>query len=101
MDTFPLEDRSKNFKDINLCVDELPTQQSLRLYWDLETDSYMYKLSQVIKLLTKRGLLSTVNGKFDPLGIAAPVVVTGKLLLREITSGPYDMDYPLPTDMLN
>lgn len=44
--------------------------------------------------------MSTVNGIFDPLGLVAPVVVTGKLLLREITKGNFDWDDPLPDDFI-
>ncbi|XP_071177783.1 uncharacterized protein [Mytilus edulis] len=45
MDAFEHQDRANNFKDIDLCVDELPTHQSLGLNWELETDTFTYKVS--------------------------------------------------------
>ncbi|VDI05038.1 Hypothetical predicted protein [Mytilus galloprovincialis] len=46
MDAFEQQDRANNFKDIDLCVDELPTHQSLGLNWELETDTFTYKFLQ-------------------------------------------------------
>ncbi|VDI05042.1 Hypothetical predicted protein [Mytilus galloprovincialis] len=96
MDAFEQQDRANNFKDIDLCVDELPTHQSLGLNWELETDTFTYKVSPEEKPFSRRGLLSIVNGIFDPMGFVAPIVVTGKLLLREIANGSYNWDDPLP-----
>ena len=36
--------------------------------------------------LTKRAALSVVNGLFDPLGLVSPIIVRGKILLRQITA---------------
>ena len=35
---------------------------------------------------TKRIAFSIVNGIFDPMGLISPVIVKGKILLRELTS---------------
>ena len=35
--------------------------------------------------ITKRIALSIVNGIFDPMGLVSPVIVQGKMLLRELT----------------
>ena len=36
--------------------------------------------------LTKRAALSVVNGLLDPLGLVPPIIVRGKILLRQITA---------------
>lgn len=40
MEAFPVEDRAKDLKDLDLGVDPLPLQRSLGLSWNLETDSF-------------------------------------------------------------
>ena len=56
-----------------------------------------------MKPFTRRGVLSVINSVFDPLGIAAPVVIKGKMLLRQITwhlknNHPREWDQPLPNE---
>ncbi|KAK5853507.1 hypothetical protein PBY51_014653 [Eleginops maclovinus] len=38
------------------------------------------------KPYTRRGILSTVNSLYDPLGFVAPIVMQGKALVRELSS---------------
>ncbi|XP_030580177.1 uncharacterized protein LOC115776592 [Archocentrus centrarchus] len=98
MEAFPVEDRAKDLKDLELGVDPLPLQRSLGLYWNLETDSFTFQVSQEEKPFTRRGVLSTVNSLYDPLGFVAPVVMQGKALVRELSRGSTDWDTPLPPD---
>ncbi|XP_022062446.2 uncharacterized protein LOC127534576 [Acanthochromis polyacanthus] len=98
MEAFPVEDRAKELKDLELGVDPLPVQRSLGLCWNLQTDSFTYRVSNEVKPFTRRGVLSTVNSLFDPLGFAAPVIMQGKALLRELSSEERDWDTPLPPE---
>ena len=48
-------------------------------------------------------MLSIINSVYDPLGLAAPVILKGKLLLRQLvimgkqgSDTPLDWDDPLP-----
>ena len=66
--------------------------------WDLQTDTFTFSVSDDTKPYTRRGVLSTVNSTYDPLGLVAPVVVTGKLLLRDLVKETPDWDSPLPED---
>lgn len=36
------------------------------------------------KPFTRRGVLSTVNSIYDPLGLAVPVLLEGRLLLQKL-----------------
>ncbi len=76
-------------------MEALPVQHSLGLTWNLETDSFSFQVNQEEKPFTRRGVLSTVNNLYDPLGFLAPVVVRGKALLRELSSEQSDWDAPL------
>lgn len=70
--------------------DDLPVQRSLGLSWDTIDDVFTFKISSDQKPFTRRGVLSTINSLFDPLGFASPVNVQGKMLFRQMltTSDP-------------
>lgn len=53
------------------------------------------------KPFTCRGVLSTVNSLFDPLGFVAPVTIRRLALLRELSTEVFDWDADLPVDKLN
>lgn len=95
MTALPANDLNKDLKDLELSSDELPLQRSLGLYWNINTDVFTFRISQEAKLLTRRGVLSVINSIYDPLGFAAPVVITGKLILRKLTLETTEWDEPL------
>ncbi|XP_061170885.1 uncharacterized protein LOC133180358 [Saccostrea echinata] len=83
---FDSEDLAKDLKHLDFGCDTLPVQRSLGVSWDIETDSIIFQVSGNLKPFTRRGVLSTINSLFDPIGFTAPVTLQGKLLLREIMS---------------
>ncbi|XP_027897195.1 uncharacterized protein LOC114159423 [Xiphophorus couchianus] len=99
MEAFPAEDRANDLKDLDLSSDVLPEQRSLGLNWNLESDAFVFKIDQVEKPFTRRGVLSVVNSVYDPLGFVAPVTIQGKYILRELTQQRVDWDSRLP-DMM-
>ncbi|XP_071139321.1 uncharacterized protein [Mytilus edulis] len=101
MHSFDNEDLAKSLKDLDLSSDILPIQHSLGMNWDLETDTFMYYIDRDVKPYTRRGLLSTINSIFDPLGYLAPVTIKGKLLLRSVMTGQIMWDEPLPEEVYN
>ncbi|KAK3749994.1 hypothetical protein QZH41_000414 [Actinostola sp. cb2023] len=84
MEAFPTEDRGKDVRDLDLRRDSLPAQRSLGVYWDLEEDAFTFKVSLADKPFTRRGVLSIVNSIYDPLGLAIPVLLEGRLLLQQL-----------------
>ena len=81
---FPSDDLAKNLKDLSFDTDDLPIQRSLGTSWNIESDCFTFQVNRDFKPFTKRGVLSTINGLFDPVGFSAPVALRGKLMLREI-----------------
>ncbi|RXN13836.1 hypothetical protein ROHU_037202 [Labeo rohita] len=98
MKAFPAEDHVKDLKDVDLEKDTPPIQRSLGLSWNLKNDTFTFRVDSEKKPFTRRGVLATVNSVFDPLGLAAPVTIQGKFLLRDLTIDTKDWDAPLPTD---
>lgn len=83
---FVNDDLSKDLKHLDFGCDTLPVQRSLGVSWDTETDSIIFQVSKDLKPFTRRGVLSTINSLFDPIGFTAPVTLQGKLFLREVMS---------------
>ncbi|CAC5372170.1 unnamed protein product [Mytilus coruscus] len=77
-------------------------KRSLGLCWNVVKDIFTYQLSKEEKPFTKRGLLSVINGIFDPLGFIAPVILGGRLIMREaVQNSSLDLDDPLPNNLLS
>ncbi|XP_040197695.1 uncharacterized protein LOC120930586 [Rana temporaria] len=100
MRSFNPEDHAKDLKDLDLGVDALPTQRSLGLLWNITSDTFTFQVSDSKKPFTRRGVLSTVNSLYDPLGFVTPVTVQGRSILRQLTERVTDWDAPLPVDLL-
>ena len=84
-EAFPSSDRATDCCNLDLNENTKHVQRSLGVFWELKSDTFSFKASQERKPFTRRGVLSVVNSLFDPLGIAAPVVIKGKMLLRQIS----------------
>ena len=86
MEAIPADDRGKDVRDLDLRHDTLPAQRSLGVYWDLESDSFTFRISMKDKPFTRRGVLSNVNSIYDPLGLAAPVTLEGRKILQQLVA---------------
>ncbi|XP_062581908.1 uncharacterized protein LOC134243691 [Saccostrea cucullata] len=94
---FDKEDLAKDLKELNFECDDLPIQRSLGVSWNLEKDTFTFCVTlSHTKPLTRRSVLSIINGLYDPIGFATPVIIEGKLLLREAMAQPLEWDQPLP-----
>ncbi len=98
MQAFPQEEHAKTVKDLDLSGAVPPIQRTLGLCWEIAGDTFTYEVSSVNKPFTKRGVLSTVNSIFDPLGMVSPVTVQGRALLRELSNYTSDWDALLPEE---
>ncbi|CAB4026323.1 Hypothetical predicted protein [Paramuricea clavata] len=99
LEAVPAEDRAKEIKDLDLRHDTLPIQRSLGTYWCIESDTFQFRITLKDKPFTRQGILSTVSSVYDPLGIVCPVILTGKLLLRELVQQKADCDDPVPEEI--
>ena len=79
---FPESERADDSHQI--CFSEVSVQRALGVAWDVKNDCFIIKVSVQDKPFTKRGVLSTINSVFDPLGVAGPVVLGGRLIQRAV-----------------
>lgn len=101
IEDFPAQDHSSKIKDFDLGTDSLPMQRSLGLLWGLKSDTFTFQVNAEEKPFTCRGVLSTINSLYDPMGFSAPATIWGKALLRDLTCEILDWNDPLPTDRKN
>ena len=83
----------------------------LGLSWDSKTDCFKYfQDNETIArytaqcsnaLLTKRIILSLVNGIYDPLGLISPVIIKAKILLKKLWLYKIGWDDPVPNEIIS
>ena len=57
--------------------DDLPTDKSLGLCWNIAVGTFSFKIKLDRRSLTKRTMLPTISSIYDPLGLAALFVMEG------------------------
>ncbi|XP_028822925.1 uncharacterized protein LOC114778148, partial [Denticeps clupeoides] len=100
LEAFPQEDRAAVEGNVDLSGEVVPIQRSLGLLWEVTSDTFTFSVAKDLKPFTRRGVLSTINSIFDPMGFLAPVTIQGRALLRELTAEQSDWDTPLPEDKI-
>ena len=80
LETVPAEDRSDTVKELDLTHDPLPMERELGVRWCIESDFRVYVDKDKS---TRRGILSRVCSKFNPLGFIAPIVLQCKLIILD------------------
>ena len=76
-----------------ITIDDFPSEKALGVLWEVESDRFSFCISVPEKPATKRGIMSTVCSLYGPLGMVAPCVLLGKMILQEscwLKSGPDD-----------
>ncbi|XP_043212074.1 uncharacterized protein LOC122376326 [Amphibalanus amphitrite] len=82
-ESLPDHDKTENMKGAELGCDTT-AERALGVLWDFQQDRFRFKVKIQSKPLTRRGILSATSSFFDPLGIAAPVLMVPKLILQEL-----------------
>ena len=75
-------------------------ERVLGISWFIEQDIFGFKIVLPEKPMTRRGILASVSSIYDPLGLAAPVLLKGKKLLQQICSEKAEWDDNLSSDQL-
>ena len=83
LSSLPQEHLAKGWHELDFRHDELPKERALGVIWKVENDGLGFRVELHKKENTRRGLLSSVASVYDPLGLAAPVVLVAKLLFQK------------------
>ena len=68
----------------SLSLAESSDQRALGVTWDIISDSFGINIVPPDRDFTKRGVVSVNNTEFDPFGLVAPTILSGRLLQSEL-----------------
>ena len=95
----PVGDRAKGVQKLDLSIDDLPVERTLGLQWCVPFDNFRFGITAQDKPVTRRGILSTINSVFSPLGLLAPFILKGKRILQELCMDGAGWDDPISDQM--
>ena len=85
-------------KDKDL-VGKLPSENTLGVHWNTETNTFEFRINLKQKPLTRRKTLSLLSSVYDPLEFAAPFLSPEKLLIQQLCRRNIGCDEAIPEDM--
>ena len=98
IDAVPQEERSKSLKVASL--DSHLHERVLGVNWDVVTDEFEFTTAMPMKPRTRRGMLSTMNSLFDPLGFVNPIILEARMIYRKLCQQELEWDEPVPEQEL-
>ncbi|XP_064619531.1 uncharacterized protein LOC135482978 [Lineus longissimus] len=103
LESIPEEDRLPSLRESELPMNKgelsYPLERVLGIQWCIENDTLTFRIVLKDRPLTRRGILSTIGSIYDPLGMAAPVLLVGKMILQELCRENADWDTPLSENL--
>ncbi|XP_045032124.1 uncharacterized protein LOC123474258 [Daphnia magna] len=86
----------RNQPRLNFGLEDLPTERTLGVLYDSESDSLIFDVKTDFEASTKRRILSAVSTLYDPLGFLSPVILSAKRILQELWLVGVDWDDQVP-----
>ena len=62
------------------------------MQWCIEDDNFGFRIELKDRPLTRGGILSTISSIYDPLGLIAPFLSHGKIILQQLCRDKKDCD---------
>ena len=94
-------ERRKGVKNIDLNNGiDLPKERALGVKWNIENDQLGFTVNLGDKPFTRCGMLSMISQIYDPLGLAAPFLLKGKINLQDLHQNNYSWDDIVPSNFI-
>lgn len=84
---------------LNLSLDSTAEGHVLGIQWSIESDTFSFNIDKRDQPSTRRGILSAVSSLYDPLGLVAPFILSGKCILQELCRMGVGWDDQLPDSL--
>ena len=102
LSNIPQSELGSSIREIDLGSHPMPDCRALGVVWDVENDCLkVCRNSALSEVSTRRKMLRMLASHFDPLGILAPFLLKGKLILQKVTLSGIGWDDDLPGDVKN
>lgn len=95
----PPSKHSKELRGLDVACEELPCERTLGIGWNVENDSFTFKINLCDQPCTKRGILSTMFTVFDPFFITSPVIIPAKRIFQQACFLKVGWDEKLPQSL--
>ena len=96
IESIPKDQRAKGVMELDLKKDVYPIERALGVQWCVESDHLQFRVELKDIPFTRRGILASISSIYDPLGLAAPFLLTCKKILQELCKDKTDWDEAVP-----
>ena len=76
----PVPERAESVKELDL--EKLPIERTIGIQWDVQSDTFRFKIVVKDRPPTRRGIPSIESSIYDTLGFVAPLFLPAKAILR-------------------
>ena len=78
----------------------MPTERALGVTWDVQNDTFTFKIKPKALADTRRKVVSLTASIFDPIGFLAPYVVRAKIFLQSLWKLRQGWDERIPEEFI-
>ena len=82
--SIPDEYRKDGVKDKDLNLGILPEDKALGVKWNIQEDMLEFFIKMDDKPATQRGVLAALSSVYEPLGLGAPFLLKGRLIIQRL-----------------
>ena len=96
IEAIPKSQRAKGVMELDLNKDVLSIERALGVQWCVESDHLQFIMELKDRPFTRRVILASISSIYDPMGLAAPFLLTGKQILQKLYKDKTDWDEAVP-----
>ena len=96
INSVPESERAPSVKDLDLDKNSALTERALGVQWNVQADTFSFKIASKEKPATRRGILSVVSSIYDPLGFVSPCILPAKGILQDLCLKGLGWDDQIP-----
>ena len=97
----PLCDLASSISEVTFGAEPMPDSKALGVIWDVENDKLKVSFNKNFSsVTTRRQMASQLPSNYNPLGVASPCLLGGKLILLRVATAKLAWDDELPANII-